>query len=206
MLGDALLENRGHHPRAARAGARAAAQQRSPARRDPAVAELHHRGNTRPRAGARSRRAVRRRRRHAADPAAVALVPEQFARQHMLAPLAIKGPALEVLQANPFDVAGARRAASASSARPISRLCATARTCGICSSGATPIAATCDSLVQEGVDALDAPDSARRDRGFAGRAAAGARHQRCDRQGRHRPAHRAGGPVRPDPAIASTAC
>jgi len=38
------------------------------------------------------------------DPGAVALVPESFARKHLLAPLAVKGPALEVLQTNPFDV------------------------------------------------------------------------------------------------------
>ena len=38
------------------------------------------------------------------DPAAVALVPEHFARQHVLAPVAFKDTALEVLQANPFDV------------------------------------------------------------------------------------------------------
>src|SRR3954464_12159694 len=37
------------------------------------------------------------------DPAAVELVPEGFARQHMLAPVAFKGDALEILQANPFD-------------------------------------------------------------------------------------------------------
>jgi type IV pilus assembly protein PilB len=39
-----------------------------------------------------------------ADPAAIALVPEAFARQHLIAPLRLKDALLEVLQANPFDV------------------------------------------------------------------------------------------------------
>jgi type IV pilus assembly protein PilB len=39
-----------------------------------------------------------------ADPAAVALVPEPFARKHLLAPLELAGEALHVAQANPFDV------------------------------------------------------------------------------------------------------
>ena len=38
------------------------------------------------------------------DPAAVALIPERFARQHLLAPVGLNGSAIEVLQANPFDV------------------------------------------------------------------------------------------------------
>ena len=38
------------------------------------------------------------------DPEAIALVPEHFARQYMLAPIAFKGGALEIIQANPFDV------------------------------------------------------------------------------------------------------
>jgi type IV pilus assembly protein PilB len=39
-----------------------------------------------------------------ADPAAVAIVPEPFARKHLLAPLELAGEALHVAQANPFDV------------------------------------------------------------------------------------------------------
>src|SRR6185436_13046895 len=38
------------------------------------------------------------------DPDAVELVPEGFARQRLLAPIAFKNGALEILQANPFDV------------------------------------------------------------------------------------------------------
>jgi type IV pilus assembly protein PilB len=39
-----------------------------------------------------------------ATPAAVALVPEAFARERLIAPLSLDGGRLEVLQANPFDV------------------------------------------------------------------------------------------------------
>jgi type IV pilus assembly protein PilB len=38
------------------------------------------------------------------DLAAVAIVPEPFARKHLLAPLELAGEALHVVQANPFDV------------------------------------------------------------------------------------------------------
>ena len=38
------------------------------------------------------------------DASAVALVPEPFARKHLLAPLALKGAVLQIVQANPFDV------------------------------------------------------------------------------------------------------
>jgi type IV pilus assembly protein PilB len=38
------------------------------------------------------------------DPAALALVPEPFARKHTLAPLEVKGAVLRIAQANPFDV------------------------------------------------------------------------------------------------------
>lgn len=40
----------------------------------------------------------------APEPAAVSVVPEPFARRHLLAPLALQGSVLLVLQANPFDV------------------------------------------------------------------------------------------------------
>lgn len=39
-----------------------------------------------------------------ADPMAVALVPEAFARQHTIAPVALTDGGLRVIQANPFDV------------------------------------------------------------------------------------------------------
>lgn len=39
-----------------------------------------------------------------ADPHAVALVPEAFARQHLIAPVALSGSALRIIQSNPFDV------------------------------------------------------------------------------------------------------
>jgi type IV pilus assembly protein PilB len=40
----------------------------------------------------------------APHPAAVAIVPEPFARKHLLAPLELAGDVLHVVQANPFDV------------------------------------------------------------------------------------------------------
>jgi type II secretory ATPase GspE/PulE/Tfp pilus assembly ATPase PilB-like protein len=39
-----------------------------------------------------------------APPAAAALVPEQFARQHHLCPVSLEGNLLQVVQSNPFDV------------------------------------------------------------------------------------------------------
>jgi type IV pilus assembly protein PilB len=39
-----------------------------------------------------------------ADPRAISLVPRAFARRHMVAPLALNGPVLQVALSNPFDV------------------------------------------------------------------------------------------------------
>jgi type IV pilus assembly protein PilB len=92
-----------------------------------------------------------------ADPAAVSLVPEPFARKHMLAPLAIKGHSLEVLQANPFDVLALdelRRVAG----RPIIASCATTEDVRNLLERCYTDRSDLDSLVQEGVDALAAPD------------------------------------------------
>jgi type II secretory ATPase GspE/PulE/Tfp pilus assembly ATPase PilB-like protein len=91
------------------------------------------------------------------DPAAVALVPEPFARRHLLAPLAVTGPSLEVLQANPFDVLALdqlRRLAG----RPIIASCATAEDVRNLLERCYTDRSDLDSLVQEGVDALAAPD------------------------------------------------
>jgi type II secretory ATPase GspE/PulE/Tfp pilus assembly ATPase PilB-like protein len=92
-----------------------------------------------------------------ADPRAVALVPEQFARKHMLAPLAITGSSLEVLQANPFDVLALddlRRLVK----RPIIASCATTEDVRNLLERCYTDRSDLDSLVQEGVDALAAPD------------------------------------------------
>jgi type IV pilus assembly protein PilB len=91
------------------------------------------------------------------DPAAVALVPEPLARKHMLAPLAIKGTSLEVLQANPFDVLALdelRRVVG----RPIIASCATTEDVRNLLERCYTDRSDLESLVQEGVDALAAPD------------------------------------------------
>jgi type IV pilus assembly protein PilB len=91
------------------------------------------------------------------DHTAVALVPEQFARKHLLAPLAVKGPSLEVLQANPFDVLALddlRRLVG----RPIVASCATSEDVRNLLERCYTDRSDLDSLVQEGMDALAAPD------------------------------------------------
>jgi type IV pilus assembly protein PilB len=59
------------------------------------------------------------------DPAAVALVPEPFARKHLLAPLEFSGEALHIVQANPFDVLALDDLRQLTS-RSVSAVCATA--------------------------------------------------------------------------------
>jgi type IV pilus assembly protein PilB len=91
------------------------------------------------------------------DPDAVALIPEQFARQHLLAPIRVAGPALEVLQANPFDVLALddlRRLVM----RPIAASCGTARDVRNLLERCYTDRGDVDSLAREGVDALNAPD------------------------------------------------
>jgi len=91
------------------------------------------------------------------DASAVAVVPEPFARKHMLAPLAVKGSSIEVLQANPFDVLALdelRRLIG----RPIIASCATAEDVRNLLERCYTDRGDLDSLVQEGVDALAAPD------------------------------------------------
>jgi type II secretory ATPase GspE/PulE/Tfp pilus assembly ATPase PilB-like protein len=57
------------------------------------------------------------------DRAAAALVPEPFARKHLLAPVELKGSVLQVVQANPFDVLALDDLRQAT-ARPVSAICA----------------------------------------------------------------------------------
>ena len=90
------------------------------------------------------------------DPLAVELVPERFARQHMLAPIAVKNGSLEVLQANPFDVV-ALDDLQRLIARPIAVTCGTSQNVlnviERCYSDRSDVS----NLAQEGVDALSAP-------------------------------------------------
>ena len=59
------------------------------------------------------------------DPSAVALVPEPFARKHLLAPVELRGSVLHVVQANPFDVLALDDLRQLT-ARPLATTCATA--------------------------------------------------------------------------------
>jgi type IV pilus assembly protein PilB len=90
------------------------------------------------------------------DPAAVALIPEQFARRHMLAPVAFSHGALEILQSNPFDVVALDELQHIVS-QPISVTCGTAQhvlnLLERCYSDRSDVT----DLVKEGVDALSAP-------------------------------------------------
>jgi len=61
----------------------------------------------------------------APHPSAVALVPEPFARKHLLAPLELAGDVLHVVQANPFDVLALDDLRQLTSRR-VSATCATA--------------------------------------------------------------------------------
>ena len=90
------------------------------------------------------------------DPAAVELVPEGFARQHILAPVALSNGSLEILQANPFDVVALDELE-----RLVSR--AVSVTCGT-SQSVLNLIERCYTdrtdmrdLAQEGMDALSAP-------------------------------------------------
>jgi type IV pilus assembly protein PilB len=59
------------------------------------------------------------------DPSAAALVPERFARKHLLAPVELRGSVLHVVQANPFDVLALDDLRQLT-ARPLAATCATA--------------------------------------------------------------------------------
>ena len=90
------------------------------------------------------------------DPAVVELVPEEFARQHLVVPLGFTKGALQLLQANPFDILTVD-ALERIVSRPISVACGT-------SQGVLNLIERCytdrssvGNLVQEGVDALAAP-------------------------------------------------
>jgi type IV pilus assembly protein PilB len=90
------------------------------------------------------------------DPGAVSLVPESFARQHMLAPVAFTGGALEILQANPFDVL-ALDELQRLIPQPVAVTCGTSQNVlnliERCYTDRTDVV----SLVKEGVEALSGP-------------------------------------------------
>jgi type IV pilus assembly protein PilB len=90
------------------------------------------------------------------DPAAVALIPEHFARRHMLAPVALDNGAIEILQSNPFDVLALDELQHLVS-RPVVVTCGTAQhvlnLLERCYSDRSDVR----DLVKEGVDALSAP-------------------------------------------------
>jgi type IV pilus assembly protein PilB len=90
------------------------------------------------------------------DPRALALVPEPFARQHKLAPLALKNGTLEIVQANPFDVL-ALDDLQRIAARPIGASCGTSQEVLNLIERCYTERSDVTDLVQEGVDALNAP-------------------------------------------------
>ena len=90
------------------------------------------------------------------DPEALALVPEHFARQHMLAPLAFKNGALEILQANPFDVV-ALDDLQRLTTRPIEVSCGTSQSVLNLIERFYTDHSDVNELAQEGVNALTAP-------------------------------------------------
>lgn len=92
----------------------------------------------------------------APDPAAVALIPEPFARQHMLAPYAMNNGSIQILQSNPFDVLALDELEHLVS-RQVAVTCTTPQNIlnviERCYGDRTNVT----NLVQEGVDALSAP-------------------------------------------------
>jgi type IV pilus assembly protein PilB len=90
------------------------------------------------------------------DPTVVALVPEPFARQHMLAPVALSNGALKILQANPFDVLALDELQRIVN-RPVSVLCGTSHHVLNLIERCYTNRSDVTDLVKEGVDALKAP-------------------------------------------------
>lgn len=90
------------------------------------------------------------------DPDALALVPESFARQHKLAPVAFKNGALEIIQSNPFDVIALDDLQRLIS-RPIAVTCGTSQNVLNLIERFYTARSDVTDLAQEGVDALNAP-------------------------------------------------
>ncbi len=94
----------------------------------------------------------------AADPTAIALVPEAFARQHLIAPSALNGSRLRVLQANPFDVV-ALDELQRLTGRQVEVQCATRSNVLNMIERAYSDRTEVDDLVRAGISALDQPAS-----------------------------------------------
>ena len=90
------------------------------------------------------------------DPVVVRLVPESFARQHLIAPVGLRDGTVEILQANPFDVL-ALDDLQRLVARPIAVSCGTAEAVRNLIERCYTDRADVQDLVQEGVDALKMP-------------------------------------------------
>jgi type II secretory ATPase GspE/PulE/Tfp pilus assembly ATPase PilB-like protein len=88
--------------------------------------------------------------------AVIDLVPESFARQHLVAPLGMRNGAVEILQANPFDVL-ALDDLQRLVARPIAASCGTAQSVRNLIERCYTDRSDVDDLVKEGVDALKSP-------------------------------------------------
>jgi type IV pilus assembly protein PilB len=90
------------------------------------------------------------------DAGAVALVPEAFARQHLLAPLALNNGSLKVLQSNPFDVLALDELQRLAN-RPVSVTCGTSHDVLNLIERCYTERSDVTDLVKEGVDSLKAP-------------------------------------------------
>jgi type IV pilus assembly protein PilB len=91
------------------------------------------------------------------DPAAIELVPEHFARQHLVAPIGFRDGALEVLQANPFDVVAIDELQRLVT-RPVTVACGTTQHVRNLIERCYTDRGNVANLVQEGVEALKTPE------------------------------------------------
>ena len=90
------------------------------------------------------------------DRAVIDLIPESFARQHLVAPLAMRNGGVEVLQANPFDVL-ALDDLQRLVGRPVTVACGTAQSVRNLIERCYTERADVEHLVKQGVDALNSP-------------------------------------------------
>lgn len=90
------------------------------------------------------------------DPRAIAAVPEAFARQHLVAPVAITGDTLRILQVNPFDVLAVDELQRLTG-HDIDVQCATAASVLKMVERSYGDRAEVTNLVRAGMDALDQP-------------------------------------------------
>lgn len=91
------------------------------------------------------------------DAAAIELVPESFARQHLVAPIGFRNGAVEILQANPFDVVAVDELQRIT-ALPVSVACGTTQQVRNLIERCYTDRGNVALLVQQGVEALKAPE------------------------------------------------